>query len=58
MSKMNHIRVPDKALAHYLTDVVDMIEPHWDGQDCINYLMAVVSDLERNDEFMDLYWNS
>ena len=54
---MNHIRVPDRALANYLIDIVDMIEHNWDGQDCVDYLMAIVSDLERNDESTDLYWN-
>lgn len=55
---MNHIRVPDKALADYVANIADMIEHHWDGQECINYLMAIVTDLERNDESTDLYWNN
>lgn len=47
---MNHIRVPDKVLANYLIDIADMVEHHWDGEDCVNYLMAIVNVLERNNE--------
>ena len=53
---MNHITVPDKALANCLIEIVDMIEHHWDGQECIDYLMAMVSDLERNNETTKLFF--